>query len=185
MNSSIRMENVSLITNSANKSLSSQSYDFSSSHVWMWELDYKESIEELILLKCGVGEDSLRFPWTARKSIQSILKETSPEYSLERLMLRLKLQYFGLLMWRTNSFEKTLMLERLKVTGEGNDRGWDGWVAHRCDGLEFEQALAVGDGQGGLACCRPWGLKESDTNWATELSWTEPLEGAWPTEHQA
>ena len=114
MNSSIRMENVSLITNSANKSLSSQSYGFSSSHVWMWELDYKESIEELILLKCGVGEDSLRFPWTARKSIQSILKETSPEYSLERLMLRLKFQYFGHLMWRTNSLEKPLMLGKIE-----------------------------------------------------------------------
>ena len=129
MNSSIRMENVSLITNSANKSLSSQSYDFSSSHVWMWELDYKESIEELILLKCGVGEDSLRFPWTARKSIQSILKETSPEYSLERLMLRLKFQYFGHLMWRTNSLEKTLMLGKIEGRRREDDRGWDGWTA--------------------------------------------------------
>ena len=71
----------------------------------------------------------LRFPWTARRSNQSILKEISPEYSLEGLMLKLKLQYFGQLMWRAESLEKTLMLERLKAGGEGYDRGWDGWMA--------------------------------------------------------
>ena len=65
----------------------------------------------------------MRIPWTARKSNQSILKEISLEYSLERLMLKLELQYFGHLMQRTESFEKTLVLERLKVEGEGNDRG--------------------------------------------------------------
>ena len=70
----------------------------------------------------------LRFPWTARRSNQSILKEISPEYSLEGLMLKLKLQYFGHLMWRTDSFKKTLMLRRLKA-GEGDDRVWDGWMA--------------------------------------------------------
>ena len=71
----------------------------------------------------------LRVPWTARRSNQSILQEISPEYSLEGLMLKLKLQYFGHLMWRTNSFEKTLMLEKLKAGGKGDDRGWDGWMA--------------------------------------------------------
>ena len=71
----------------------------------------------------------LRVPWTARRSNQSILKEISPEYSLEGLMLKLKLQYFGHLMRRTDPFEKTLMLERSKAGGEGNDRGWDGWMA--------------------------------------------------------
>ena len=65
----------------------------------------------------------LRVPRTARRSNQSILKEISPEYSLEGLMLKLKLQYFGHLMGRTDSFEKTLMLERLKAEGEGDDRG--------------------------------------------------------------
>ena len=64
----------------------------------------------------------MRVPWTARSN-QSILKEMSPEYSLEGLMLQLKLQYFGHLMQRTDSFEKTLMLERLKAGGEGDDRG--------------------------------------------------------------
>jgi len=65
----------------------------------------------------------LRIPWTARRSDQSILKEISPEYSLEGLMLKLKLQYFGQLMRRTDSLEKTVMLGRLKAGGEGGDRG--------------------------------------------------------------
>ena len=65
----------------------------------------------------------MRVPWTARRSNQSILKEISPEYSMEELMLKLKLQYFGHLMQRTDSLEKTLMLERFKAGGEGDDRG--------------------------------------------------------------
>ena len=71
----------------------------------------------------------LRVPWTARRSNQSILKEISPEYSLEGLVLKLKRQDFGHLMWRADSLEKTLMLERLKAGGEGDDRGWDGRMA--------------------------------------------------------
>ena len=71
----------------------------------------------------------LRFPWTARRSNQSILKVINPEYSLEGLMLKLKLQYFGHLMWRADSLQKALMLGRLKAGGEGDDRGWDGWMA--------------------------------------------------------
>ena len=67
-----------------------------------------------MLLNCGVGEDSLRVPWTVRRSSQSILKEISPEYSLEGLMLKLKLQYFGHLMQRTDSLEKTLMLGKIE-----------------------------------------------------------------------
>ena len=70
----------------------------------------------------------LRVPWTARRSNQSILKKISPEYSLEGLMLKLKLQYFGHLVWRTDSLEKTWCWERLKAGGEGDDRGWDGWM---------------------------------------------------------
>ena len=70
-----------------------------------------------------VLEKILRVPWTVRRSNQSILKEISPEYSLKGLMLKLKLQYFGQLMQRTDSLEKTLMLKRLKVGEEGDDRG--------------------------------------------------------------
>ena len=77
-------------------------------------------VEEFMLLNCGVGEDSLRVPWTARRSNQSILKEISPECSLEGLMLKLKLQYFGHLMRKADSFEKTLMLG--KIEGERRRR---------------------------------------------------------------
>ena len=71
----------------------------------------------------------LRVHWTARRSNQSMLKEINPKYSLEGLMLKLKLQYFGHLLRRTDSLEKTLMLGRLKAGGEGCDREWDGWMA--------------------------------------------------------
>ena len=77
-------------------------------------------VEELMLLNCGVGENSLRVAWTARRSNQSILKEISPEYSLEGLMLKLKLQYFGHLMQRIDSSEKTLMLGKIEC---GRRRG--------------------------------------------------------------
>ena len=105
----------------------------------------------------------LRVPWTARRSNQSILKEISPEYSLEGLMLKLKLQYFGYLMQRTDSLEKTLMLGKIeeeeKGTTEDEMVGWH----HQLDEHEFDKALEVGDGQESLACCNPWGCKESDT----------------------
>ena len=95
---------------------------FSSNHVWMWELDHKKAecwrIDDFEL---WCWRRLLRVPWTARRSNQSVLKEISPKYSLEGLMLQLKLQYFGHLMWRTDSFEKTLMLG--KIEG-GSRRGW-------------------------------------------------------------
>ena len=103
-----------------NKGLSSQSYGFSSSHVWMWQLDHKESWRiDAFELRCW--RRLSRVPWTAKRSNQSILKEISPVYSLEGLMLKLKLQYFGYLIWRTDSLEKTLMLGRTE--GERR-RGW-------------------------------------------------------------
>ena len=77
----------------------------------------------MMLLNCGVGEDSLRVPWTARRSNQSILKKISPEYSLEGLMLKLKLQYFGHLMQRADSLEKTDVGKRLNAKKERGDRG--------------------------------------------------------------
>ena len=87
--------------------------------VGLWR---KLSAEKLMLLNCGVGEDSW-VPWTARRSIQSILKEISPGCSLEGLMLKLKLQYFGHLMWRVDSLEKTLMLGGIQGRrGRGRQR---------------------------------------------------------------
>ena len=106
---------------------------FPVSHVWMWEL----SAKELMLLNCGVGEDSW-VPWTARLSNQSILKQTSPECSLEGLMLKLKLQHFGHLMQRIDSFEKTLLLGKIKGRRR---RGWG-----EEDGEEEEKRMRWLDG---------------------------------------
>ena len=106
----------------ANKGLSSQSYGFSTSHVWMWEWYYKEN---WVLQHCCfwtvVLEKTLESPLDCKGSNQSILKDISPEYSLEGLMLKLKLQYFGHLMGRTDSFGKTLIL--VKTEG-GKRRVW-------------------------------------------------------------
>ena len=99
----------------ANKGPSSQSYSFSSSHVWMWKLDYKESwVLKNWFFWTVLLRRLLRVPWSASRSNQSILKEISPEYSLEGLMLKLKLQYFGHLIRRTGSLEKTLMLGKIE-----------------------------------------------------------------------
>ena len=91
-----------------------------------------------MLLNCGVGEDSLRVPWTARRSDQSILKEINPEYSLGGVILKLKLQYFGHLMQREDSLEKTLMLG--KVEGK---RIW-GWQRMRwLDGISNSMNMSL------------------------------------------
>ena len=97
----------------------------------------------------------MRVHWTTRRSNQSILKEISPEYSLEGLMLKLKLQYFGQLMRRDPDAGKDRRQEEKGMT-EDEMVGWH----HRLDGHEFEQALGVSAGQGGLACCSPRGRKE-------------------------
>ena len=102
----------------------------------------------------------------------AVLKEISPGCSLEGLMLKLKLQFFGYLMQRTDSFAKTLMLGKIEARRR---RGWQRtrWLEyhHQLSGHGFGWTLRVGDGQGGLACCRSWGCKESDTT--EQLNWTE------------
>ena len=143
-------------------------------HVWMWELIHKES---WALKNWCFWKTLLRVPWTARRSNQSILKEISTEYSLEELMLKLKLQYFGHLMWRVDSFEKTPMLGKIESRRRrGRQRmRWLGGIIE-FNGHQFEQTLGVGDGQGSLVYCRPWVHKESDmTEWLnwTELNWTD------------
>ena len=103
--------------------------------------------KELVLLNYGVGEDSLRVPWTARRSNQSILKEISPEYSLEGLMLKLKLQYFGHLMQRADSLEKTLMLggiEGRRRRGRQRMRWLDGITDSMGMGLGGLRELVMG-----------------------------------------
>ena len=111
----------------------------------------------------------LRVPWTARKSNESILKEISPACLLERLMLKLKPQYFGYLMWRADLLEKTLMLKDWRQDEKGTTEdemvGWYHWV----NGHEFGWTPGVNDGQGGLVCCSPWGHKELDST--EQLNW--------------
>ena len=104
----------------------------------------------------------LRVPWSARRSHQSILKEISPEHPLEGLMLILNLQYFGHLMQRVDSLERTLMLGK---TEGRRRREWkrSKWLHHWLNGHESEQAPGDGEGQRSLACCSPWGRRESDT----------------------
>ena len=107
----------------------------------------------------------LSVPRTARRSNQSSLKEINPGYSLEGMMLKLKLQYFGHLMRRADSLEKTLMLG-----GIGGRRRRGRQRMRWLDGIT--DSLGVGDGQGGLACCSSWGRRVGH-DWATELNWTE------------
>ena len=113
----------------------------------------------------------LRVPWTARRSNQSILKEISPGCSLEGMMLKLKLQYFGHLMWRVDSLEKTDAGkdwgQEEKGTTEDEMAGWH----YRLNAHEFGWTPGVGDGQRGLACCDSWGRKELDTT--EQLNWTD------------
>ena len=105
-------------------------------------------------------EKTLESPLDCKKIKTVHLKDISTEYSLEGLMLKLKLQYFGHLIRRADTFEKTLMLGKIegrRRRGQQEDEmvGWH----HRFNGHEFESALGVGDGQGSLACCGPWGCK--------------------------
>ena len=151
----------------ANKGPSSQRYGFSSSHVWMWELNYKENWAlRNWCFWTVVMKRLLRVHWTARRSYQSVLKEISTEYSLEGLMLKLELKLQTLAIWyeELTHLKRPWCWERLKV-GRGRGRTEDemvGWH-HRLDGHEFEQAPGDGEGQGGLACCSPWDHKESET----------------------
>ena len=142
----------------ANKGPSNQSYGFSRSSCMDVRVGPERKLiaEELMLLNCGVGEDSWEPLGLSRRSKQSVLKEINHQYSLEGLMLKLKLQYFGHLMWRTASLEKTLMLGKIegeRRRGRQRMRWWDGNVHG------FGWTPGVGDRQGCLVCCSPWGRK--------------------------
>ena len=134
-----------------------------------------------MLLNCGVR--LLRVPWTARRSTQSILKEISSGSSLEGLMLKLKLQYFGHLMRRADSLEKTLMLGKIegrrkrgrqRMRRKGDDRGWDGWMASPTQWTW----VWVGSGSwcqtGRPGMLQLMGSQRVGHAWATELNWTMP-----------
>ena len=116
----------------------------------------------------------LRVSWTARRSNQSILNEISPGCSLKGLMLKLKLQYFGHLMRRTDSFEKTLMLGRLKMGGEGDNRGWDSWMASPTQWIWVwvNSRSWWWTGRSGI-------LHSMGSQWVGHRDWTDWLIGCW------
>ena len=124
----------------------------------------------------------LRVPWTARRSNQAILKEISPEYSLEDLMLKMKLWYFGHLMQRTDSLEKTLCWERLKAWGEGDNRGWDGWMASPTWWMWVWASSGSWWWTGKPGVLHSMGLQRARLDWVTELNQNDlacKMEGMW------
>ena len=114
----------------ANKAPSSQSYGFSGSHVWMWELDYKKVEHWRIeALELWCWRRLLRVSWTSGRSNQSILKEINPKYSLEGLMLNWRSNTLATWCKKQTHWKRPWCWERLKAGGEGDDRGWHGWIA--------------------------------------------------------
>ena len=113
----------------------------------------------------------LRVPWTARRSNPSILKVMSPEYSLEGLMLKLKLQYFGHLIRRADSFEKTLMLGKIEGRRRRDDRGWDGWMASPTQWTWVWASSRSWWWTGKPGLLQPMGSQRDGYDWATELNW--------------
>ena len=132
--------------------------------------------KEFILLNCGVGEDFWESLGTARRSNQSILKEISPRCSMEGLILKLKLQYFGQLMLRAAHLKRPWCWERFRAGGEGDDRGWGDWM------VSLTQWTWVGVNSGSWwwtgrpGVLRFMGSWRVGHNWATELSWTSTVE---------
>ena len=146
-----------------NKGPSSKSSGFSSSHVWMWELDHKESwAPKNWCFWTVVLEKTLESPLDCKEIQPANPKGNQSWIFIEGLRLNLKLQYFGHLMRRTDSFEKTdtgkEWRREKKATTEDEIVGWHHWL----NGPGFEQALEDGEGQGSLACCSPWGREELD-----------------------
>ena len=153
-----------------NKGPSNQSYGFFSGHVWMWELDYKESwVPKINSFELWCWRRLFRVLWTAKRSNQSILKEISPRCSLEGLMLKLKLQYFGHMMQRTDSLEKTLILGKIEGRRrKGRQRMR--WL----DGITDSMDMSLGNSGSWWWTGRPgvlWFMRSQRVghDWVTEL----------------
>ena len=141
-----------------------------------WTLIKKAKYQRTDAFELWCSRKLFRVPWPAKRSNQSILKEISPEYSLEGLML--KFWYFSHLMRRADSFEKTLMLGKREGTKR---RGWHTtrWSDGTTNSMDMsEQAPGDGEGQGSLVCCSPWGCKQLQTRlsgWTTTIHKSPPF----------
>ena len=155
-----------------NKGPSSQGCGFSSSHVWMWELDYKESWAlEYWCFWTVLLEKNLESPLDFKRSNQSILKKISPEYSLEIVMLKLKLQYLATCCKEQTHWKRFRCWERLKAGVEGDGRGWHGWPASPT----LWTSVWVGFGSWGWTgkpgMLQSMGSQRVGHDWVNELNW--------------
>ena len=137
----------------------------------MWELDYKVEHRRTDAFELRCWRRLLRVPWTARRSNQPILKEISPEYTWEGLMLKLKLQYFGHLMWRTDLLEKTLMLGKIKGKKRSGQQ-----KMRQLDGITNSMDMSLSKPQdwwwtGKTGMLQSIGSQRVGHEWATELIW--------------
>ena len=151
-----------------NKSLSSQRYGFSSSHVWMWELDYKETWAPKTLSVGEVLEKTLESPLDCNEIQPSILKEISPEYSLEGLMLKLKLNSLATRCEELTHLKRPCCWERFKAGG-GDDRGWDGWMASPTQWTWVWESSGNWWWTGRPGVLQSMGSQRVGHNWVTEL----------------
>ena len=152
----------------------SQGYGPASDHLQLWELDCKKAEHQKIdAFELWCWRRLLTVPWMARRSNQSILREINPEYSLEGLMLKLKLQYLGTLMGTASSLEKSLILGMIEGRRRRGHQSMMAEWHHWCNGHELGQTPGDGEGQGGLVCCSPWscGVKH---DWETEQQQQKP-----------
>ena len=158
----------------ANKGPSSQSYGFSSDYVWMWELDYEEGwAPKNWCFWTVVLEKTLESPLDCKEIQQIHSKGDQSWVSLEGMMLKLKVQYFGHFMRRVDSLEKTLMLKGLGAGGEGDNRGWDGWMASPTRWTRVWENSRSWWWTGRPGVLQFLGSQRIGHNWATELNWSE------------
>ena len=157
----------------AYKGPSSQSCGFSSSHVWVWELDCKEGwTPNNCCFRAVMLEKTLESPLDCKEIKQVITKEINPEYSLEGLMLKLKSEYFGH-RWEMTHWKRPWCWERLKARGEAYDRRWDGWMASLTPWTWVWASSASWWWTGKPGMLQSIGWQRVRHDWATELNWTD------------